>query len=129
MCPTPIWEARCRVWTALLHRKATQPVPERHGKRGGSQPRGGKRRKERQPEAQEVRRQGKRAAEGLHEEMMDLVKEAGCTQDHPFPFDPMHKYDLRRMGQFESPIWNHSGELHKRLKQIAAGIKDHLNQS
>ena len=58
----------------------------------------------------------------------DIRLKFGIQKDQPILveppgriFDSMHKYDLRRMGQFQSPIWNHSGELHERLKQIVAG--------
>ena len=78
------WEVRCRAWTALINKRATEPVPERNRKRGGSQ-RGGRGRKERRTEAREAHRQGQRAAKGLHKEIMGLARQMGEVRDHPFP--------------------------------------------
>ena len=79
------WEARCRVWTALIHRRTTQPHPERDGKRGGSQPRGGRRRRAERTEAREAYRIAQKAARGMQEEIMGIRTRTESMPDCPFP--------------------------------------------
>ena len=52
---------------------------------------------------------------GIQKEQPILVEPPGRI------FDSMHKYDMRRMGQFKTLDWNSSSALHERITQIATG--------